>query len=140
CINLFDHSVNYGGQNGGLITDENVTRARTNEREFVDAFTYYVELVTKHNAAPPGYMEVASAQAHTLFAQEKGAMLISGPWARGILANENPDLNWGVFRIPGPEPGKWGAVVGGWQFGIWKASKNKEAAWRFIEFIARPEN
>lgn len=140
ALYVFDDFVNFVVQNDGYITDEAVTRARTDEPAFVDAFTFYVELVTKHNAAPPGYMEVASAQAHTLFAQEKAAMLVSGPWARGMLATENPDLNWGIFRIPGPEPGKYGAVVGGWQFGIWKGSKNKEAAWRFLEFISRPEN
>jgi multiple sugar transport system substrate-binding protein len=77
-----------------------------------------------------------------LFWQGRIAMHIDGPWYWAQIENNNPDLrkDVGVFLLPNT-PGTGVVSTGGPMnlIGISKNSRHKAEAWKFIEFIARPE-
>lgn len=77
-----------------------------------------------------------------LFASEKVAFVFNGASFTQEVLDRNPSMDISMIPIPayysGDEPG----FVGGERttFGIWKDSKNKEAAKKYLKFLARPEN
>ena len=52
-------------------------------------------------------------QALDEFATGKAAMWECGPWAVATIQEKNPDLDFGMFPIPGPDGSKPGWLVGG---------------------------
>ncbi|MCX6089683.1 MAG: extracellular solute-binding protein [Candidatus Atribacteria bacterium] len=45
----------------------------------------------------------------------------------------------GYFPMPYPKSGKMAAAIGGWSLAIPVSSKNKDAGWELIQFLASPE-
>jgi multiple sugar transport system substrate-binding protein len=125
---------------GGSLANENATAPATDTPAFRKTWMFYTDLVLKYNACPPGFMSAQSAEDHTLFAQGKVAMLKTGPWGKANIERESPNLQWDMFKIPGPETGMYGSVVAGWQYGLWKDGKQKTATWKFLEYIDTPAN
>ena len=86
------------------------------------------------------YMGVAYTDMQSMFAFGQAGMLIGGSYELGILEQLNPELNVGVFPVPGQAEGE-GRVsyyVDG-SYGVNAASPNQEAALKFIEFLASQE-
>ena len=48
------------------------------------------------------------------------------------------DMGFGM--IPAPEGKKPAAVLGGWNFMIPQKTKNADAAWKLVEWLAQPDN
>jgi len=73
-----------------------------------------------------------------LFKARKIAMVITGPWFAGMLKKDVPDLEFGITEVPG----KGGEVVPAVTDTIvmFRSSKNKEAAWKFLESWFRDAN
>jgi multiple sugar transport system substrate-binding protein len=68
-----------------------------------------------------------------LFVSNKVAMFQDGPWFIGIIQKGHPDFDICVApMVVGDKPGN---ITGGTALGMSPLSKNKEAAWRFIEFM-----
>ncbi|RLD18775.1 MAG: hypothetical protein DRI36_00520 [Caldiserica bacterium] len=67
-------------------------------------------------------------------------MFISGPWMVKIIKEQVPEIEgkWGVSILPGKV--KRASFVGGCNWVIFRKSKNKDVAWKFIEFMTRKEN
>jgi multiple sugar transport system substrate-binding protein len=67
----------------------------------------------------------------TLFKQGRVGAIISGPWLRGQIKEEAPDLKYGISAVPmGTTQATW---AGSDSVMLFKSSKNKELAWKFIE-------
>jgi multiple sugar transport system substrate-binding protein len=67
----------------------------------------------------------------TLFKQGRLGALISGPWLRGQIASEAPNLHYAIAPVPaGTTQATW---AGSDSIMLFKASKNKQLAWQFIE-------
>ena len=67
----------------------------------------------------------------TLFKQGRLGAMVSGPWLRGQIASEAPNLSYGMAPMPeGTERLTWG---GSDSMMLFKSSPNKELAWKFIE-------
>src|SRR3954470_579373 len=67
----------------------------------------------------------------TLFKQGRLGALVTGPWLRGQIASEAPNLNYGITEMPrGTKHLTWG---GSDSMMLFKSSPNKELAWKFIE-------
>ena len=80
---------------------------------------------------------------YVVFFQGKGAMCMVGPWAIAVGQADYPDLDFGYVNLPtfagteykfAAESG-WGEVVN-----ANAPAENKEAAWRFIDFMSQPDN
>lgn len=70
----------------------------------------------------------------TLFKQGRVGAIISGPWLRGQIASEAPDLNYGLAPVPkGTTQATW---AGSDSLMLFKSSPNKQLAWQFIEEAA----
>jgi multiple sugar transport system substrate-binding protein len=72
------------------------------------------------------------------FQNERAAMMVNGPWQIGVLEADTPDLEWEVGVLP--KDSTSASVLGGENLAITKASKNLDAAWRFVEWTQEPDN
>lgn len=80
-------------------------------------------------------------QALDEFATEKAAMWECGPWAVDTIKEKNPDLDFGMFPIPGKSADEPGWLVGGpgSAFGINAKSEHVEEALKVLELTATEE-
>lgn len=79
------------------------------------------------------------ADAEKQFASGQAAMMINGPWQFSGLANDAPDKNYGVAKVPKADDGDYASVLGGENVAICKGA-NVEAAWTFLTWITSKEN
>jgi multiple sugar transport system substrate-binding protein len=67
------------------------------------------------------------------------AMSIDGEWRAGMIADDAPDLNFGVapFPVPDDQADSYGkGYITGTIVGIASTSQKQNAAWRFVQFLA----
>ena len=67
------------------------------------------------------------------FGTGRYAMMLEGPWKSAELAGAYPDVAYGTAPIPAGEGGSI-SVLGGEDIAMF-ASANKEAAWKFMQFM-----
>ena len=124
---------------GNLLTPDG-KKAAVNDAAGVAALTFYTDLLNKHAIAQPSAIGNGHGDVRQLFMTKQVAMFIDGPWARGTLREMAPSVNWSVGQIPAA-PGKQPRfTTTTWNYVIFEATQNKDAAWKFIEFLVRPEN
>jgi len=102
----------------------------------------WVNSLVKNKYMDPG---LGIREIRVIFAQEKLGFMLEGPWIRGILRGLNPrqeefDKDWALTPIP-----KGPAIPDNVPYGysnpsshmlvLSKDSKNKEAAWKYMEFL-----
>jgi multiple sugar transport system substrate-binding protein len=66
------------------------------------------------------------------------AMAIDGEWRAGMIADDAPDLNFGVapFPVPDDQADTYGkGYITGTIVGIASTSQKQNAAWRFVQFL-----
>lgn len=110
-----------------------------NDPAVIEAAQFYIDLSHVYQAMPEGVQGVW-ATAPTDFANGSTAMIVhSSGSLSGILKQANFDV--GVMPVPGKEEGTYASVPGGGNFYILKGvpPEQQEAAWKFIEFVTRPE-
>jgi multiple sugar transport system substrate-binding protein len=99
------------------------------------------EIVTKYRVE--SQTSLPDQNRYVVFFQGKGAMCMVGPWAIAVGQTDYPDLEFDYVNMPtfagdeyrfAAESG-WGEVVN-----ANAPAENKEAAWRFIDFMSQPEN
>jgi multiple sugar transport system substrate-binding protein len=67
------------------------------------------------------------------------AMAIDGEWRAGMIADDAPDLSFGVapFPVPDDQADQYGkGYITGTIVGIASTSTKQNAAWRFVQFLA----
>ena len=116
---------------GGSVTDMTGDGA-------VKSMEYLYGLIEK------GYMskEVINwtqADAEKQFASGQAAMMINGPWQFDGIANDAPDLNYGVTLVPKADDGDYASVLGGENIGICAGTEHIDEAWAFITWITSAE-
>jgi multiple sugar transport system substrate-binding protein len=67
-------------------------------------------------------------------------MFFSGPWHMGLVdeaGGKGFEKKWDIAKMPAKESGtSW---VGGGELVVFKQSKNRETAWKFVEYLTQPE-
>lgn len=125
----------YGG-------NEFVEKILKGETDFTsEAFVKSVQ-VMKDLAAyfPKFYTGLGMEEMRTLFTTEKAAMFIMGDWEIAVLRKQNPDLELDCFPVPSTTGGT--PTVTTWvdaSYAVNANSENKEAALKFVEFLATKE-
>lgn len=89
---------------------------------------------------PLGIAKTASASYKGQFETGKAAMVPMGTWFIGSLISDKKaglhNINWGVATIPHFDKAKQGSTFGNvTPVAINSASKNKDAAWKFVKFL-----
>ena len=75
-----------------------------------------------------------------LFMTGRASMIVDGPWRQGSLREQAPTLKWAVAQVP-PAAGKSPRyLTSSWYYTLFKGGKNQEAAFKFVDFLVKPEN
>lgn len=113
------------------------------EAKLAEAWLPYVEewsrLITE-GILTEDMLGLSYDQALDEFATGKAAMWESGPWAVGTILEKNPEIELGMFPIPGITEGP-GFLIGGpgSALAINDKTKHKAEALQVLEFTATPE-
>ncbi|HEY6866550.1 MAG TPA: sugar ABC transporter substrate-binding protein [Candidatus Eisenbacteria bacterium] len=128
-----------GLQAGSPLLDAATARAEFSGPQFRRAFDFYLDLFHRGLAPPVSNTQVANV--YQEFGRGTFAMYITGPWNLGEFRNRLPaglQDAWSTAPLPGPDgPGL--SMAGGSSLVVFRGSRRKDAAWRLVEFLSRPE-
>jgi multiple sugar transport system substrate-binding protein len=109
--------------------------------EFRAAFDFYRAFFRDGLAPRRGAAEVGNL--YQDFAAGTFACFVSGPWSLGELARRLPPAfqeRWATAPLPAPEGSPPGvSLAGGAGLALVRGSPRADAAWRWIEYLAAPE-
>jgi multiple sugar transport system substrate-binding protein len=126
-------------QNGIDFIDEEKALATANSQKAVEALQFYVDLIRTRKVTPPGIATIDLQSIQKLFAGGKVAMFFDCEDTAISFAKE-PALagKFGVGLLPHKEV--QASFAGGDVLAISRTSKNKKAAWKFVQFILTTQN
>jgi len=129
---------------GGGLIDINDLSVQINNAGSVKGLQFVIDLKDKYGVIP-NEMDFANDYQNVMvgFKSGKYAMILNGPWATAdLLADgEFKDANnLGIAVIPAGPEGKFGSPMGGHGFVISANTKNREAAYKLIQFVTSKEN
>lgn len=101
------------------------------------AAEFYIGL---RDFTPPDFWNSNSWDGRVAFAEGTVGMYIAGAWFAGTLQSEFPDIDGKWATAPLPEDQRCATTIAGDSLVVFEASENKDAAWKWIEFISAPEN
>ncbi len=148
-INEWPQPVILGLQAGSSLLEDQDTRGAFSGPEFRRAFRFYVQLF--RDGLAPSVTNNDVANLYQEFARGSFAMYISGPWNLGEFKRRLPaELQeaWATAPLPAPEAGPDAApsphwpglsLAGGSSLVIFQDCPHRQAAWRLVEFLSRPE-
>ncbi|NOX74049.1 MAG: sugar ABC transporter substrate-binding protein [Alphaproteobacteria bacterium] len=119
--------------NGGSVLNSDGS-CGLNSPASVEALNYLASLVPY---APNGILNASSGDMRELFLNGSLAMEFWPALEQPTL--QKSDLNWDFVAGQAPEGKTAIGTYGGWNLAIYKTSPNKEAAWKFIEFMTRED-
>lgn len=120
---------------GADIIDEDGTSG-IDSPEAIEAAEFYKQLIDEGLTQPePTAYNRENVQ--DLFKQGRLGMVITAPFLIGQLADEAPDLEYGIAPVPRAEEQVTYGVTD--SIMMFSSSTKKNEAWRFLEFIFRPE-
>jgi multiple sugar transport system substrate-binding protein len=115
-------------QNGG-------TLATLDSPESIAALAFWKDLIDK-GYAPKTAITDGFAEIYTQFTTGKAAMMISGTWNVNSVPKDAPNLKWEVALLPySKQPA---SSLGGENWAMFAASKQKDGAWAFLKFVTDP--
>lgn len=109
--------------------------------KYIQALRAFTDLVTVHEAVPPGVVETGYPEAVALFSSGKAAMLITGSNALGAITAQVPDLVGKIGSFPNIKVERQVSTAAG--FGLFITTQDEakqKAAAEFIKFMHQPEN
>jgi multiple sugar transport system substrate-binding protein len=129
-----------GLQQGSALIDSS-GRGVFSGPEFGRAFDFLLSLYRDSLAPPVSNTEIANL--YQEFGRGYFAMYITGPWNLGEFRRRLPDSlkhAWATAPLPGPTGRPSGtSLAGGASLVIFRRSRHKNAAWKLIQFLSRPE-
>jgi multiple sugar transport system substrate-binding protein len=105
---------------------------------FRNALDFYVGAF--RNGWAPGMSNTQISNVWTEFGRGFFAFYVSGPWNIAEFRKRLPperQKDWMTAPLPGPE-GPGASIAGGSSLVIMKSSRQKDAAWRLIEYLSEP--
>ncbi|RLC76754.1 MAG: ABC transporter substrate-binding protein [Chloroflexi bacterium] len=105
----------------------------------IEAVQFYIDLSAEYGAMPAGVQASWPTDPPDLASGATAMIVHSSGSLSGLL--EQADFELGVMPYPGKEEGTYASVPGGGNFYILKGApqEQQDAAWKFVEFITRPE-
>jgi len=119
--------------NGGEILDKEGKCALTSP-EAIEALEYYKRMT---QYAPSGILNAANEQMRELFLN--GTLAIELWPALEQPALDSSNIDWDLYAGFAPQGKTPVGTFGGWNLVVYESSPNKEAAWKFIEFMTRED-
>jgi ABC-type glycerol-3-phosphate transport system substrate-binding protein len=123
-------------QAGGDLLSEDGEILFTSD-EAKEAAEFYVGLT---EYAPADYLNSNSWDGRVAFAEGQVAMYMAGAWFAGTLTEEFPDIEGKWATAPLPEgPAGCKTTIAGDSVVMMDQTDNPDAAWLWMEFLARPD-
>jgi len=119
-------------QNGGDVTGGG-TGFAFDSPQAVEALTYY-ESYFDSGVSPK---DLPQGSLEPDFAAGKIGAFISGPWHIGLLKEQGAAGKFDLWHMPGKQ--KATSFVGGGNLAVFKDAKNRDGAWKFVSWLAKPE-
>ena len=119
--------------NGGKVLNDDGSCGLTSDAS-VGALKYLQSIVPY---APQGVVNADSGGMRELFLN--GSLAVEFWPALEQPTLQKSKLNWDFVDGTAPQGKKPLGTYGGWNLAIYKSSPNKEAAWKFIQFLTSPE-
>ena len=123
-------------QNGGEVATEDGEWS-LDSPEVVEALEYYKSFFEEgltSESVPEGFDITQGFIAGT------HPMFFSGPWHLGLIEEQGgPELEGKWAIAPMPQKESKTSFVGGSDLVVFKDSQNKDAAWKFVEYLVQPE-
>ncbi len=116
--------------NGGELFADG--KSAIGSQEAQDALNLYRQFIDE-GLAQPGIGGHDRQEVEKIFKSGRLGMMLSGPWLVNQLAEEAPDVNYGIAPIPrGTRSATYGVTD---TIVIFKSSKNPDGAWAFLEHM-----
>lgn len=122
--------------NGGDILTSDGTRPAFNGAEGLEAATFLTDMINE-GLTQPNPTTSSRADLETMFVEGNLGMVVTGPWLARRLDNDYPDLEYGLATIPYQTTPTTLAAQD--TLILFKQAQNKDAAWKFIEFLYADE-
>ena len=131
--------VPYIWSNGGDLLSEDGKTCLLDHPEAIEALQLYDDLTNKYKAAPEGVTTYSWSESQDAFLTGKVSMTVLGNSQLYTFLTEHPDFDFGVCLIPKKDGKEYSSFGGGDLIAIMEQSKNKEAAWDFVEYALSEE-
>jgi len=115
--------------------DGSYGKCRINDEAGVGALTFMNDLVNKYKVTEPGVTAYTRDEVQDLFVSGKLGIMLSGAFTESILKQRGATFKWGYGLIPHFAGKHRHALVITDSIMMFKASKNKKAAAKFLEFF-----
>lgn len=117
---------------GGHLVGDNGLKASGyfDSEPWIKAAKWYWLLFNEWKVSPKG---VSPAESTSLFADNKVGMFVGGEWNLSIF--KKAGIEFGIAPHPYFAGGKPVTATGSWHLGLNKASRNQEAAARFLRYV-----
>lgn len=124
---------------GGDIVNDDVTQATgyINSEESVAAVQFLYDMY-KDGEIPTIITQSGATSTNDGFAQGEYGTILGGPWMFPILESSYPDLDVATALVPEGEGGSV-SVVGGEDVVVTATSEQKDAAYKFVEYLVGEE-
>ncbi|MEW6356550.1 MAG: extracellular solute-binding protein [Planctomycetota bacterium] len=131
----------YGWQNGGQFMSPDRTRCTLNDPPIVEALQFMVNIYDDLGGVSKVDAFATSFQGGELdpFFTGKVAMKIDGSWVLSNIADNAPNLNFGVAPAPVPEGRPFISWSGGFSLAIPVGARHPKEAWEFIKWMVSEE-
>lgn len=121
-------------QSGGFILKDK--KAGFDQEGTIQAYRDVLALMEK--GLMPDVQVLSDTKGTDLFLSQKGAMLFMGSWKISVLDKASFAEQIGVVPMPAKKNGNQ-SVIGGLGYAMNANSKNKDASWELIKFLAGEE-
>jgi multiple sugar transport system substrate-binding protein len=139
-INEWEPVVQLALTNRSTLLDPSGARGAFEQREFAEAFSFYVDMF--HRGFAPAISNTQVANLYDDFSRGEFAMYVTGPWNVGEFKRRLPARmqgKWGTAPLPARDAARPGiSMAGGSSLVVFRASRHKAAAKKFVEFLSQP--
>jgi multiple sugar transport system substrate-binding protein len=138
-LNEFETQLSLGLQGDDPLLRDGDRYGNFSASGFRDALSLYAEMFEKGWAPPVSETQVSNIWEE--FFKGEFAFYLSGPWnIREFRKVAPPALKdaWGTMPLPGPD-GPGAGIAGGTSLVLFRDSQKKEAAWKLVEYLSRPD-
>lgn len=123
-------------QAGGTVTDAELSTMTINSAEGMEAFSFLTELIDGGYAAQAADLD--SGWPGEALGKGKAAITFEGNWIVPFLADQFPDLNYGVVELPTGAAGQ-ATMAFTVCYGVPANGENTEAAFTLVDYLTGPE-
>jgi multiple sugar transport system substrate-binding protein len=127
----------FAWQAGGSITGQDGKQFTLDSPAMVKALEYYKSFFSS-GLSPDALLRPGELEQG--FVDGSFGAFFSGPWHLGLIKEQGGPAftgKWSVARMPKEMAGT--SFVGGGDLAVFKDAKNRDAAWKFVQYLTKPE-